>query len=178
MHYNIPEIPESDFQQMQEFVKRAHRKVRRTGHTEVDVAIASTDMSEVFSGEEFKRRLRLNYVGWAVRPDNKIWIKSRPENVRDMERTAVHEIAHLYSNGDSHGAEWRKTFGIAWAMWLRHKHQESWTNIRWDISSCVRKHRKYRFYTPQGRWNNPEKYNQKIRAEIVQIHRTAQALCE
>lgn len=176
MHYNIREIPVAEFETMKLYVEKAYRRVNRKGVKDpIDVAIATTNMADIPMSRRKAYQLKESYAGWAFRPENYIWLRS-DRNAFDMRRTAIHEIAHLRSDGDSHGAAWRKTFGIAWAMWMR-AHGYSWEEVRREIYNNVRRYRHYRAWTPQGNYNFPGAYYDRLEKETTETLKAAQALC-
>lgn len=177
MHYNIREIPEAEFNRMRYFVERAYQRVNRRGPVgPVDINVATTDAHDLtISPKRKKRVLNDRYAGFAFQPENDIWLKGG-RSAFDMRRTAIHEIAHLRSEGDTHGPKWRKTFGIAWAMWMR-EHGHSWAEVRKEIADNTYRYRKYRAWTPKGEYNIYSEFTAKVQKEIDDVFRAAQAIC-
>lgn len=174
MHYNIKEIPEAEFQTMRRYVERAYARVHPKSFEQAQITIATTDIEDIPMSKRKAHQLNEQYAGWAFRPENYIWLRPG-RSPFETRRTAIHEIAHLQSEGDAHGPKWRKTFGIAWAGWLR-AHGHSWADVKYEIYNNVRRYRHYRQWTPQGNWNSYDSYLEKVRKEVDDTVRMAQGM--
>lgn len=177
MHkYNVPEIPVEDFNRMRYLVELAFRAARPRSKLEpvVHIETVSTDMNDMPIRRNQSKMLAERYVGWAF-GEMAIWLRpNRP--LLDMQRTAIHEITHLRSTGDAHGPQWRKTFGIAWALWLKEQGYD-WDRIRWEIYQNVRRYRRYRAWSPKGDYIPTSEYYRRLNEETDSIIKVAKKTC-
>jgi hypothetical protein len=176
--YNMPELDRRTFEEMREYVEEAYRDSLR-GKAFVpplELKQATQVMDEIVqSAREHKHSSQEQYVGWAWTDRGLMWVKPG-RSPFEMQRTTLHELAHLRVAKESHGSKWRRTFGVALALHMRTTGQD-WAKISWEVSNIVTHYRKFRKYTPQGRVNNYQEYREKCYKESREILWAAKRVC-
>jgi len=176
--YNMPELSQIEFERFRGYVEDAYRDSLR-GKPFVEpnqLQIVSQDLYDIpQTAKELKHSQQDRYVGWAWTGRGHMWVKpGRPQF--DMQRTTIHELAHLRVNAESHGPKWRRTFGVALAMHMR-SIGKSWDEVQREIADLIYRYRKYRKYTPQGDLNLYGNYRAKCYDEIKDIMWAARRVC-
>jgi hypothetical protein len=176
--YNIPEIHVYEFERMRAFVETAYQDSLRskTRVEPMEVVQATTRLLDIPSLVRGKTDQSGTYVGLAWPGTGRMWVKSG-RDVLDMQRTAVHELAHLRVSGQAHGPKWRRVNAVAFAMWLDFQTDTPWADIQREIGRVVYGYRKYRRFTPEGLYNPRSEYLSKCEAEYLKIVQAARKLC-
>lgn len=166
MEYNVTSFPKEEFLRLWDLVLIARDGVRMPFHWEPAIALyrvseCSEDFCETdrpaISGDEF--------VGMYWH-DGQIWLKPG-QSYRDMQDTALHELAHHEVPHEAHGPTWRKVYGTAYALYLRECGYE-WDVIRNRLFVfVVQPNRVFRKIT------NPNDQRLAIRKEVSAIVRHA-----
>ena len=178
-HYNIPDIPSYEFWEFRKFVETAYvdslrSQAARRKVEPLDVKMATSDLTEIPPFLRGKARADGKFVGYVWHNSGHMWVKPGRDSF-DVRRTAIHELAHLRVQGESHGPKFRRVFGVALALWMRSK-GHAWSVIRTEISTLVHRYRHYRKWTPQGRYNSYDSYWDRVRDEVNSIEQAARRL--
>lgn len=128
MEYNVKSLPKEEFLRLWDLVLIARDGVRMPFHWEPATALYRvSDRLEDFSTTDRPAITRDSFVGMYFH-DGQIWFKP-DESYRDLQDTALHELAHHEVPHESHGPTWRKVYGSALALYLR-ECGHSWDEIR------------------------------------------------
>lgn len=172
--YNIPEIPYVQFTQFWSFVEAAYRdSLRGKPYVKpMELLQATSELDEIPSFLKNKStRADGKYVGYAWHGQGRMWVKPGREHF-DIRRTAIHELAHLRVEGESHGPKFRRVFGVALAVYMR-SIGRSETQIRFEIREIISRYRHHRTWTPQGRYNSWSMHQDKVYAELESIYKAS-----
>ncbi len=176
--YNMPELPQVEFERMRGMVEEAYRaSLRGKGRPEPMVINQATmDLSEIsqrYTGT--KSQAESIYFGFAWNGTGRMWVRpGRPK--RHMARTTIHELSHLRVDGQAHGSKFRRVFGVALAMYM-HSTGCDWSEIRREIADLVYRYRRYRMFTPKGKYNVYSDYTSRCLDEINSIDKAAKKAC-
>jgi hypothetical protein len=173
------ELHQIEFERFRAFVEDAYRdSIRgniRPAPMELTQVTMNLDELPRHYGGVGNQSKNSKYVGFAWNGTGKMWVKpGRPDF--DMKRTTLHELSHLRVNTESHGPKFRRVFGVALAMYM-HSIGKDWVDIRREISAIVYRYRRYRAFTPQGRYNSPRDYQDRCFTEIETITKAAKRVC-
>lgn len=176
--YNMPELNRIEFERFRGYVEIAYRDTLK-GKQYVEptqLNIVSQNLLDIpQTARQLKHSQQDRYVGFAWPHRGDMWVK--PGRSRfDMQRTTIHELAHLRVNLESHGPKWRRTFGVALAMHMCDLGY-TWDEIQREIAAIVDRYRKWRKYTPQGKFNYYGDYRERCYNEIKDIMWAARRIC-
>lgn len=175
--YNLPTVPRSDFETMRKYVEKAYRESFRKPPS-VNPAIVSQvtqDFDEMPAHMVSREDRKGKAVGLAWTGTGHIWVKAGRE-LPETQRTLIHELSHLRVADQAHGPKWRRVCGVATALWF-HNQGVPWEEVRREVGRIVYAYRKYRQFTPQGRYNSYAEYLNKCEAEYRKIEFAARRVC-
>lgn len=168
MEYNVKSLPKEEFLRLWDLVLIAREGVRMPFHWEPATALYRvSDRLEDFSETDRPAISGNEFVGMYYH-DGQIWFKP-DESYRDMQDTALHEIAHHEVPHEAHGPTWRKVYGSAFALYLR-ECGYGWDEIRHLVyAGVVAPNRVFR------KISDPVEQRRIIRAESRAIVRHAKS---
>lgn len=175
--YNLPDIPQSDFETMRRFVETAYKQSFRKPPQAYAVPLvrATHNLDDMPHGMVTRKDREGSSVGLAWTGQGTIWVKSG-RDLPEMQRTAVHELSHLRVAEQAHGPKWRRVCAVATALWF-HNQGVPWDEIKREIGRIVYAYRKYRQFTPQGGYNSYAEYLNKCEAEYRKLEWAARRAC-
>lgn len=143
MEYKVEGLSKEEFLRLWDLVLIAREGVRMPFHWEpATVLHRVSDCVEDFCDVDKPAISKPGFDGMYY-SDGQIWFK-RGQSFRDLQDTAIHELAHHEVPHERHGKAWRKVCGTALALHLRERGQ-SWPEIRQAIASqVVWPYRRYR----------------------------------
>jgi hypothetical protein len=167
MEYNVKDFPKKEFLRLWDLVLIARDGVRMPFHWEPATTLYRvSDRLEDFCETNRPALASGEFVGMYVH-DGAIWMKP-DESFRDMQDTALHEIAHHEVPHEAHGPTWRKVFGTAYVFYLRELGYD-WGAVRHTLhTGVVSSHRVFRSVT------DPVGQKRIIDKEVTWIIRHAQ----
>lgn len=177
--YNLAEIHPYEFERMRSFVEAAYRdslRSKRTAPPPMAITQVTTQLQDIPPLLRGKADENGTYVGLAWPETGHMWVKSG-RDIFDTQRTTVHELSHLRVSDQAHGPKWRRVHAVAWAMWLHIHTDTPWEDIQREIGRTVHAYRKYRRFTPEGRYNPRSEYLDKCEAEYLKLVQAARRLC-
>jgi hypothetical protein len=166
MQYNVKGFSKEEFLRLWDLVLIARDGVRMPFHWEpATILYRVSDNLEDFSETDRPAIAKGEFVGMYYH-DGQIWLKPG-ESFRDLQDTALHEIAHHEVPHEAHGPTWRKVYGSALALYLR-ECGYGWDEIRHMIyAGVVAQYRVFR------KVSDPVEQRRIIRAESKAIVRHA-----
>jgi len=175
--YNLPDISPQDFEIMRFFVETANKDSRKTKLPIPPLFLSRVthDLDELPGHSVSQKDRTTTAVGLAWPGLGLMWVKSS-RDLMDVQRTTIHELTHLRVAAEAHGPKWRRVFAVALAQWLHHKGMP-WEEIRREIGQVVYRYRKYRQFTPQGRYNPYAQYLNRCEKEYRDLERIARRVC-
>jgi hypothetical protein len=167
--YNIPVIPQSEFEKMRGYVEEAYWQVTRDKDAKPMTIVMATDTITDVPEKKRHKALPDSLMGYAW-GGGIMWVRPCGPGrfYYDVVRTAIHELAHFRVPDQSHGPKWRKVFCVAWSKWLLSNGYNE-TEVRREVDRCLDQYRQYRQFTPQGKFNPYPNYRDKLRKEKESI---------
>jgi hypothetical protein len=134
MEYNVTGFPKEEFLRLWDLVLIAREGINIPLFQRHPTLYRVSDRLEDFCETDRPAISNDEFVGLYYH-DGQIWMKAGAP-FRDMQDTALHEIAHHEVPHECHGPTWRKVFGTSFALYLR-ECGYGWDEIRHVVYSGV-----------------------------------------